>query len=778
MSVDQPPSEEEPATVDENGVAAADARHSRPSDPSRPTRPARRGLPALVALLTVAALAAGVLTTLIARLPARTPSRTTAQLPEEVVVDGLAARAEAAALEHVVLQLDDWNQCPWPDCTTPWGHVPEFTLLDDGRVVYMDVDPADPARWIARAAAPSPDDMARLTEQVGALLAGGAPPLAAGEPCPAANGCPGGLIVRVRRGGELRTYHGEAGVDPDAWSALAGAAELLRGWTAEEGAPLPRTMVVQLAAVQRWEAHEYTPPDMANEMPVLLEREALDGFAKTFAKASGVSDGSPGAADYLDAPRGGLPAFAALDDGTVYQPAGWALKTGETPIPTLDGSDRSVPFFTRLVFVPWIYPNVDVVAILDGYREARRNAAAARAAAAATAEAQIAYIPPMPSPTDDPYSHDGDAVSEPAATPYPTAPGVIWTDDGRPQLPFARGIQTWMHWFRGDADRAAIGRLRQAGFGWFKQRFAWKDIEPDRPEGWPNQTVDMFVDPYVEAVRQHGGQVMIQLGVPPQWALDDPTEGVPFNLSAWRAFVDRFATRFSGRVAAYEIMNEPNLAREWGGPPDPAAYARVLGAAYEAIKRADPSAVVISAGLAPTGDRMPEAMADVAFLDALEDVIEGTHEKHFDALGLHAAGFKAAPDVSPEEAAASADLGGDSTFTFRHIEELIAAAHKREAVPSVITEFGWTTDPRPDSPYHWMAIDAATRGKHIAQAFALAPTLFGGDGNIGPMVLFSAADRAWTPDDEAYWWAVADGDGNVDGAVMEALGSGGGDAER
>ncbi|MFN8423706.1 MAG: hypothetical protein U0470_10130 [Anaerolineae bacterium] len=240
MPVDQPPSEEEPATVDENGVSAVAARHSRPSDPSRPTRPARRGLPALVALLAVAALAAGVLTTLIARLPARTPSRTTAQLPEEVVVDGLAARAEAAALEHVVLQLELPKECLWPDCTTPWGHVPEFTLFDDDRVVYMDVEPGDPSTWRPFPATPPRADMALLTDQVDHLLRGNAPLIAAGDPCPAAAGCPDAqFVVRVRGDGVLRTCG-----DGKEASAAPRVARLLRDWSTNAFTGLPRTIVV------------------------------------------------------------------------------------------------------------------------------------------------------------------------------------------------------------------------------------------------------------------------------------------------------------------------------------------------------------------------------------------------------------------------------------------------------------------------------------------------------------------------------------------------------
>ncbi len=53
---------------------------------------------------------------------------------------------------------------------------------------------------------------------------------------------------------------------------------------------------------------------------------------------------------------------------------------------------------------------------------------------------------------------------------------------------------------------------------------------------------------------------------------------------------------------AIEVWNEPNIDREWqSGYIDPAAYTRLLCAAYQAIKAANPGTAVISAAPAPTG---------------------------------------------------------------------------------------------------------------------------------------------------------------------------------
>jgi hypothetical protein len=58
----------------------------------------------------------------------------------------------------------------------------------------------------------------------------------------------------------------------------------------------------------------------------------------------------------------------------------------------------------------------------------------------------------------------------------------------------------------------------------------------------------------------------------------------------------------SSGADAIEVWNEPNIDREWqSGFIDPAAYTRLLCAAYTAIKAANPNTAVISAAPAPTG---------------------------------------------------------------------------------------------------------------------------------------------------------------------------------
>ena len=61
--------------------------------------------------------------------------------------------------------------------------------------------------------------------------------------------------------------------------------------------------------------------------------------------------------------------------------------------------------------------------------------------------------------------------------------------------------------------------------------------------------------------------------------------------------------RYYGKGAKYfEIWNEPNNPAFWSPTPNPAAYTADLKAAYTAIKAVAPSAMVITASLAPAAD--------------------------------------------------------------------------------------------------------------------------------------------------------------------------------
>src|SRR5438045_960642 len=109
-------------------------------------------------------------------------------------------------------------------------------------------------------------------------------------------------------------------------------------------------------------------------------------------------------------------------------------------------------------------------------------------------------------------------------------------------------------------------------------------------------------------------------------------------------FAAGVAARAKGVATAYEVLNEPNLQYEWGGAPDPARYAGLLAAAARGVHRADPEALVISAGMAPHTGGFGGNMEDTDFLQGMCAAgARGT----FDVLGMHPYGGNSSPDRDP-----------------------------------------------------------------------------------------------------------------------------------
>ena len=331
---------------------------------------------------------------------------------------------------------------------------------------------------------------------------------------------------------------------------------------------------------------------------------------------------------------------------------------------------------------------------------------------------------------------------EPTPTSYPRA---------RTESP-GYGFEAYL-WWKPEIATRDLGLVRDAGFDWVKQTFAWRDIELEKGRyDWSR------ADDVVFLAGHFGLKLMVRLDRDPFWDRAYPdgpgiASGPPKNLRNFTEFCGVIAARYRGKVAAYQVWNEPNLAREWGGrAPNPAEYVDMLRGCYAAIKQADAGALVISAGLAPTGNGPPEAMPDTEYLAGM---YEAGAAPYFDLLGLHAPGFRAPPEASPDDVAGSKEWGGQRFFAFRHVEDMRAAmarygdAHKQVA----ILEFGWTTD-RVNPSYAWFAVDEELKADYMVRAYQYAREHW--RPWIGPMIALSLPQFDWTPQSEQYWWAVID----------------------
>jgi hypothetical protein len=343
----------------------------------------------------------------------------------------------------------------------------------------------------------------------------------------------------------------------------------------------------------------------------------------------------------------------------------------------------------------------------------------------------LLFILLMPRPNPDPFR--ADAVVNP------------------PFTSLTYGIQTFLWW-----DETAAGLhtawVRLMNFSHVKQIFAWEDVEP-QPGDWHFERADKMMD----TIQEHGLKVVARLGNSPSWAhpglTGDRAKGLDVPPDAdhtdeWARFCGTLAERYKGRIVAYQIWNEPNLAREWGNkPPDAASYVALLRSCSEAIRAADPKAILISAGLAPTGTYSPDAMPDDLYLQAMYDA---KFQQYVDVVGVNAPGYNSPPDLSPDEAVAK---GGQRYFTFRHVEDMrkIMVANGDAARQMAILEFGWTTDPIHPA-YKWFAVDEQTQAKYMVGAYQYAKDHW--RPWMGLMSAIYIADTTWTKDREEYWWAI------------------------
>ncbi|MGN7134470.1 cellulase family glycosylhydrolase [Rhodococcoides corynebacterioides] len=111
-------------------------------------------------------------------------------------------------------------------------------------------------------------------------------------------------------------------------------------------------------------------------------------------------------------------------------------------------------------------------------------------------------------------------------------------------------------------------------------------------------------DRVVDAATRAGLGLLATVTNCPAWAAipdGPPTTSAPRDPQRYGDFVGAVADRYRGRVAAYEIWNEPNGRIFFWPDPDAVRYAALLRSAAAAVRRSDPGAVVVAGALGNTG---------------------------------------------------------------------------------------------------------------------------------------------------------------------------------
>jgi hypothetical protein len=264
---------------------------------------------------------------------------------------------------------------------------------------------------------------------------------------------------------------------------------------------------------------------------------------------------------------------------------------------------------------------------------------------------------------------DGSAPAVPSRTP-PSFVGIVSED-----------------LLAGDASYRERMLVRQAsaGIGLVRQTFHW-----DRIERSPGHYDFAEYDAYVEALARHDMELLPILFSPPGFrasgdrARGTPPPDRPADLGAFAArLVERYGPHGSfwrerprlrrTPIRAWQVWNEPNLPQYWPEGPDPGAYAELLRATADAIRRADPHAKVVSAGLSESRLGMP-------FRQFVTGMYEAGAGHAIDVFALHAFARSARGSLAAAEStrALLEDLGQRPEIW--------------------VTEFGWASG-GPASPF-------------------------------------------------------------------------------
>lgn len=134
--------------------------------------------------------------------------------------------------------------------------------------------------------------------------------------------------------------------------------------------------------------------------------------------------------------------------------------------------------------------------------------------------------------------------------------------------------------------------VRSANLGWSRMDIIWAEIQPT-PNAWnigpTNDRINFAI--------ANGQQVLGILHVTPPW-LTSNGNIPPYSTTEWSAFVRRLAQEFRGRIAAYEIWNEPdqkNISQccAWGrNIEEPPLYIDFVHAAAVEIRAQAPGTLV------------------------------------------------------------------------------------------------------------------------------------------------------------------------------------------
>jgi len=230
----------------------------------------------------------------------------------------------------------------------------------------------------------------------------------------------------------------------------------------------------------------------------------------------------------------------------------------------------------------------------------------------------------------------GATVAIPTATPS-AAPRTILASPEATQVPVqlaaaintsptTLGVADSYLYNLSDADvNRTLDELQALGVSDVRIAVPWVYVQQYNADAYDWAKLDSIVN--AAANRDMG--VLGVITATPAWA-GSLLNGHP-DPQTYADFTSAVATRYAGKISAYEIWNEPNGVTFYS-PVSPADYTELLKAAYPAIKAADPDAIVIGGVLGAVTSFPGITMNAPSFVQGM--YASGAHG-YFDALSYH-----------------------------------------------------------------------------------------------------------------------------------------------
>ena len=289
------------------------------------------------------------------------------------------------------------------------------------------------------------------------------------------------------------------------------------------------------------------------------------------------------------------------------------------------------------------------------------------------------------------------------ATLFPPAAHAAAAPTSKPYF----GVQfhaTWDDYT--DAQRIEVlDKLQAAGVHWVRVDMGWASLQESSKDSYTQYHVDK-ADWIVNQARARGINVLGMLWRTPDWANGGagPTTP-PTDVDDYGRIARWAADHFKGRVAAWEVWNEPNLDYFWNGSATD--YVRLLKAAYPQFKAGDPTAEVVLGG---------PSYNDTGWL---KNVYDAGAQGYFDVMATHP--YQGVADAPPE----TPDDG--TMWTLSHVAAVhdLMVKHGDGDKEIWFTEFGWSSHPNQPDYKNWeRGVTMQQQGDYLVRTIAYVRNKF------------------------------------------------------